>query len=104
MRSYASSGNADPTPAPVSTETSCPALISSSAPAGVRATRYSSDLISLATPILMPREKLATSGSGGVDQGQRHLDHPLQVGDGDPLVRRVDVDHPVREVHPLETA
>src|SRR5579871_2564525 len=39
-------------PAPASTATSCPRLISSSAPAGVSATRYSSDLISFATPIL----------------------------------------------------
>ena len=36
--------------------TSWPRLISSSAPAGVSATRYSSDLISLATPILTARD------------------------------------------------
>src|SRR3954452_1637421 len=50
--SYASSANALPTPAPVSIVTSCPRCTSSRAPAGVSATRYSSGLISLATPIL----------------------------------------------------
>src|SRR5690242_20713883 len=50
-RRYESSLNALPSPAPASTATSWPALISSSAPAGVSATRYSSGLISLATPI-----------------------------------------------------
>src|SRR5690349_1843168 len=55
-RSYAASANALPTPAPVSTVTSWPRWISSSAPAGVSATRYSSGLISLATPILTARD------------------------------------------------
>src|SRR5438094_2785247 len=49
--SYAASENALPSPAPVSTMTSCPRCPSSRAPAGVSATRYSSVLISLATPI-----------------------------------------------------
>src|SRR6187431_2479836 len=40
-------------PYPVSIITSCPRCTSSRAPAGVSATRYSSDLISLATPIFM---------------------------------------------------
>jgi hypothetical protein len=53
---YASSGNELPTPAPVSIVTSCPRCTSSRAPAGVSATRYSSDLISLATPIFMSGE------------------------------------------------
>ena len=35
------------------------------------------------------------------DQRERHLDHRLEVGDGDVLVRRVDLGHPVREVHAL---
>src|SRR6266511_319101 len=55
-RAYAESANALPTPAPLSISTSCPRRISSSAPAGVSATRYSSDLISFATPILTARE------------------------------------------------
>jgi hypothetical protein len=40
----------------------------------------------------------------GIDESQRHVDHPLQVRDGDPLVRGVDVDHAVREVQALEAA
>ena len=51
--SYASSGKALPSPALCSTRTSWPASASSRAPAGVSATRYSSDLISLATPIFI---------------------------------------------------
>src|SRR3954469_13730410 len=47
-----------PTPAPSSIATSWPRLISSGAPAGVNATRYSSCLISFATPIRMPRGSL----------------------------------------------
>src|SRR5215211_7760045 len=50
-RLYALSANALPTPAPASTTTSWPRRVSSSAPAGVSATRYSSGLISFATPI-----------------------------------------------------
>src|SRR3954471_22906714 len=50
--SYAESGNELPSPAVDSTTTSCPRCTSSRAPAGVSATRYSSGLISLATPIL----------------------------------------------------
>src|SRR5256885_3742783 len=49
--SYAASEKELPSPAPVSTVTSCPRCPSSRAPAGVSATRYSSVLISLATPI-----------------------------------------------------
>ena len=46
----------------------------------------------------------ATRPRGFVDQRQRDVDHPLEVGDGDPLGRRVDVDHPVREVDAREAA
>src|SRR5580765_4152490 len=56
-RWYASSAKALPAPAPVSTTTSWPWLRSSSAPAGVRATRYSSDLISFATPTLKAAQR-----------------------------------------------
>src|SRR3954463_3588201 len=55
-RTYAASGNALPMPAPVSIATSWPRLISSRAPAGVSATRYSSVLISFATPIFTAGE------------------------------------------------
>src|SRR5579884_170247 len=54
-RSYWSSANALPSPAVDSTTTSCPRWISSRAPAGVRATRYSSVLISLGTPMRKAR-------------------------------------------------
>ena len=52
-------------PRRVSTTTLVPAFDSSSAPAGVSATRYSSDLISFATPILISsRATLACARSG----------------------------------------
>src|ERR687897_2536028 len=34
-----------------------------------------------------------------IDERERHVDHALEVGDRDVLVRRVDLHHPVREVH-----
>src|SRR6478672_11190731 len=76
-RSYCSSGNAPPSPALVSTRTSCPRWISSRAPAGVRATRYSSVLISLGTPIRKARRHyLAGPGRRsrhlGADPSQAH--------------------------------
>src|SRR5581483_3887499 len=40
----------EPSPAPLCTYTSCPASTSSRTPAGVSATRYSSDLTSVGTP------------------------------------------------------
>src|SRR5258708_34055743 len=43
-----------PCPAPASMSTVCPAAVSSSAPTGKRATRYSSDLISLGNPTIIP--------------------------------------------------
>src|SRR5271170_4130026 len=43
----------DPTPASFSMRTRCPASLSSLAPCGVKATRYSSVLISLATPMII---------------------------------------------------
>src|SRR4051794_22152159 len=44
---------ADPSPAPCCTSTSCPCSASSRTPDGVRATRYSSVLISVGTPTFM---------------------------------------------------
>src|SRR5881398_1530669 len=43
----------DPSPAPACTTTLWPCATSSRTPAGVRATRYSSDLISVGTPTLI---------------------------------------------------
>src|SRR5581483_9668010 len=51
--------------------------------------------------IAVTRPRLSDSG---IDQRQRHVDHALEVVDRDPLVRRVDVDHAVREVDALEAA
>src|SRR5262249_46571577 len=39
-----------------------------------------------------------------LDERERHVHHPLEIFDGDPLVRRVDVDCPVREVEALQAA
>src|SRR4249919_1530715 len=99
---YASSGNELPAPAPVSIATSWPRCTSSRAPAGVSATRYSSDLISLATPIFtggrtLPRQALDIAAlvrpeprrtpRGGV---LTHTFGPLRRGDHpvDALVRK----------------
>src|SRR6266496_5151894 len=38
----------------------------------------------------------------GIDQRQRDVDHRVEVCDRDPLVRRVDVLHPVREIEALK--
>src|SRR5271166_2849551 len=56
------SENALPTPAPDCTSTSCPRKASSRTPAGVIATRYSSALISLGTPILIDARLLPRWG------------------------------------------
>ena len=59
----------------------------------------------MATPIRMRAEAYSRrSSSGGVEQREGHIDHGLQVGDGDVLVGRVDVRHPVRQVDALEAA
>src|SRR3989441_278539 len=63
-----------PVPAPVSMTTSCPRLINSSAPAGVSATRYSSVLISLATPILKAAQRYRLGRS-------RHAQEQQQAGE-----------------------
>src|SRR6201997_130335 len=64
-RSYCASAKALPSPAVVSTKPSCPRWISSRAPAGVSATRYSSVLISFGTPIRKARRHyLSCAGLG----------------------------------------
>src|SRR6266542_6367503 len=55
------------------------------------------------TALTQPRRRLSAIARG-VDQAERDLDHRLQIVDGDPLGRRVDVDHAVREVDALEAA
>src|SRR5580765_226009 len=82
-RSYAASGKALPTPAPVSMETSWPRLVSSRAPAGVSATRYSSVLISFATPIFTAGEPYTGALTGTVSAQPRHTGaDTIAVGGG----------------------
>src|SRR4051812_36608901 len=50
---------------------------------------------------LVTRPRLSESG---IEQRERHVDHRVEVGDGDVLGRCVDVGHPVREVDALEPA
>src|SRR5438093_13363354 len=38
----------------------------------------------------------------GIDQRERHVDHRLEIRDGDPLVGRLNVHHPVREIEALQ--
>src|SRR4051794_1603570 len=82
-RTYAASANALPTPAPVSIATSWPRLISSRAPAGVNATRYSSVLISFATPIFTAGEPYtgAILGTISAQSGDKFADR-IAVGGG----------------------
>src|SRR5581483_2104228 len=55
-----------------------------------------------AIAVTTPRRRL--SGTRLLEQRQSHLDHPLQVVDGDVLLRAVDVGHAVREVDAGEPA
>src|SRR4051794_16120318 len=50
------------------------------------------------------RPRLSLSIAGDVEERERDLDHPLEVVDRDPLVRRVDVLHPVREIQARKAA
>src|SRR5207248_9788114 len=58
--------------------------------------------------IAVTRARLRLSGIAGLPgdlaPGQRHINHRLEIRDCDALVRRVDVGHPVREVHTLQAA
>ena len=47
---------------------------------------------------LIRRREDGQTAASHVDERERHLDHALEVGDGDVLVGRVDLHHPVREV------
>src|SRR5918994_859018 len=103
---YASSGNELPTPAPVSIATSCPRCTSSRAPAGVSATRYSSDLISLATPIFtggrtFPRQVLDVAALLGAEPRRTSGRGVLMSPVGSPRRREDRVDAVVGE-QPLQ--
>src|SRR5580765_5347248 len=111
-----------PSPAPVSITTSWPRWTSSRASALVSATRYSSCLISLATPIFMwsyPLWMGGDSGAGGshgsgrvkpgdctassavmgkIDQRSGDRGHAFEVGHRDVLGRRVDLGRAVAQV------
>src|SRR5437763_9420959 len=52
--------------------------------------------------VTAPRRRLR--GTRLLEERERDVDHPLQVGDGDVLVRSVDLGHPVREVQAGEPA
>src|SRR5919109_4405004 len=54
------------------------------------------------TAVTAPRRRL--SGTRLLEQGQGDVDHALQVGDGDVLLRCVDLGHAVREVEAGEPA
>ena len=60
-----------PVPAPVSIKPSWPWLVSSSAPAGVSATRYSSGLISFATPTLKAAQPYSLARCSGISRQAR---------------------------------
>src|SRR6266545_6453370 len=82
--SYAKSATALPSPAPVSTTTSWPRWTSSRAPAGVKATRYSSVLISFGTPIFTARHPIVLS--------ERHAFGALSAQIGALLAAIVDLE------------
>src|SRR5439155_20891565 len=50
------------------------------------------------------RPRLSVSISSDIHEGERDLDHALEVVDSDPLVRGVDVLHPVGQVQAGEPA
>src|SRR5215213_2637089 len=94
---YCWSGNWLPAPAPVSTTTSWPRWTSSRAPAGVSATRYSSGLISFATPIFTGRATIPASARAEEQQ---------ERGDGLDVLELVEalldvVDGPSDDLHVL---
>src|SRR5215212_1732283 len=56
-----------------------------------------------AIPVTVPRRRL-TGIASGLHERERDIDHPLEVGDRDPLVRRMDVRHSVGEIDALQPA
>src|SRR3569833_1116474 len=83
-----------PSPAPCSTNTSWPRCTSSRAPAGVSATRYSSVLISLATPIRIPARDNTSYGAPRGPRARRHARDP--DADREHLLRRLARRPPLR--------
>src|SRR5262245_40936546 len=69
-RAYRSDDSDDPAPASCSTTTRCPAAVSSRAPSGVRATRYSLSLTSLGTPTITGCSSLVGSRSKHTGAGE----------------------------------
>src|SRR5919201_6260001 len=53
--------------------------------------------------VTVPRRRLSGI-PGDLHEGDGHVDHPLEIGDGDPLVRRVDVGHAICEVETLQAS
>src|SRR5215210_467218 len=91
---YESSENELPTPALRSTVTSCPRCTSSRAPAGVSATRYSSGLISFATPIFTGGATLSSAPA----QKQRERRDGLQILQLVQVLREL-VERPAHDLH-----
>src|SRR6266487_568936 len=58
---------------------------------------------SSAIAVTVPRRRLSAIARD-LHERERDVNHPLEVGDRDPLVGRVDVRHPVREVEALQAA
>src|SRR2546430_6616973 len=58
---------------------------------------------SSAIAVTVPRRRLSAIARD-LHERERDVNHPLEVRDGDPLVGRVDVRHPVREVEALQAA
>src|SRR5262245_1845467 len=61
-----------------------------------------SDARRSATAVTSPRRRLR--GTRLLEQGERDVDHPIEVRDGDVLLGAVDLGHPVREVQAGEPA
>src|SRR5687768_18248723 len=57
------------------------------------------------TAVTVPRRRLSGIRlARDVDEREGHVDHSLEIRGGDVLVGRVDLGHPVREVHASEAA
>src|SRR5438067_5121711 len=56
------------------------------------------------TAVTRPRRRLSIQRARDVHEPERDIDHPLEVVDGDPLIRSVDVLHAVREVETAQAA
>src|SRR5437868_13283466 len=61
---------------------------------------------SIVIPMRLPRQATSEESgcTGDLDERERDLDHAVEIGDRDVLVRRVDVGHAVREVYAAQAA